>query len=175
MRSLTTRAVLTLAALTLAVACGSDGITDTGEEALGVGGGLSKGGGTADTTGSTPTTPTNPTPSDSTPSTLPEKVQASGRVIGVTVAIGEKDSLRFEPVAGASVTVHRNVLVDGKAQQVLVTTLTTKSDGSWSLADLAGGHYILTATPPAGSPYKQNWTYLPATTAVAKADVYLWK
>jgi hypothetical protein len=109
---------------------------------------------------------------------LPEKVQLSGRVLAVTViapAPGVRDTLRFDPIAGAKVRVMRNLLVDGKATQRLAAELVTDANGAFAVKDLAGGYYVVYADPPAGSPYQSSFSYLAATRPEVKVDVYLWR
>lgn len=122
-------------------------------------------------------TPDDAAPQDTT-STLPGTVQVSGRILGVSAAdpvSGPGDTLRFEPIARASIEVVRNVLVNGAAQQVLAATLASGAEGEYRIADLPGGYYIVRATPPTGSAYAANWEYLPATKPEVRVDVYLWR
>ena len=114
---------------------------------------------------------------DTTPP-VPEKVQLSGRVLGVVVidpAPGVRDTLRFDPVAGMPLRIMRNVLVDGLAKQVLALQLTSDAQGRFSAKELPGGYYVIYAEPAAGSPWAPSFSYLAATKADVTVDVYVWK
>lgn len=114
---------------------------------------------------------------DTTPP-VPEKVQLSGRVLGVVVIAptpGVRDTLRFDPVAGMPLRIMRNVLVDGVAKQVLALQLTSDSQGRFSAKDLPGGYYVIYAEPAAGSPWAPSFSYLAATKPDVTVDVYVWK
>jgi hypothetical protein len=125
----------------------------------------------------TPKPPRDTVGVDTTPP-VPEKVQLSGRVLGVVViapAPGVRDTLRFDPVAGMPLRIMRNVLVDGVAKQVLALQLTSDSQGRFSAKDLPGGYYVIYAEPAAGSPWAPSFSYLAATKPDVTVDVYVWK
>ena len=111
--------------------------------------------------------------------TPPSAVRVHGRVLAVSVsgpAAGTGDTLHFEPVAGATVRVYRNVLVaDSVASEELVAQTTTSATGEYHFAGIPGGYYIVRAALPANSPYADNWAYLAATAADVKVDVYVWR
>jgi hypothetical protein len=109
---------------------------------------------------------------------LPEKVATSGRVLAIVVippTTGGRDTLRFDPIAGAKVRIMRNLLVDGKATQRLAAELVTDANGAFAVKDLPGGYYVVYADPPAGSPYNSSFSYLFANKPEVKVDVYLWR
>jgi hypothetical protein len=93
----------------------------------------------------------------------------------IVPAPGTRDTIRFDPVAGAKVRIMRNVLVNGRATQVLALELTTGVTGAFAVKDLPGGYYVVYADPPEGSPWSPNFSYLAATKAQVSVDVYLWK
>jgi hypothetical protein len=105
-------------------------------------------------------------------------VQVSGRVLAVVVISPTpdvRDTLRFEPIAGAKLRVMRNLLVDGKAVQRLAAELVSDANGTYALRDLPGGYYVVYADPPAGSQYSSSFSYLAATKPEVKLDIYLWR
>ena len=102
---------------------------------------------------------------DSLPAGLPSSVQVNGRVLGVSAiapGAGSTDTLRFEPVAGAAITVKRNILVNGQSAQELAATLLADGEGRFTLNQLRAGYYIVEAAA-ARSGYAAGWEYLPAT------------
>jgi hypothetical protein len=128
---------------------------------------------------------TKPPPRDTIPrdtvDTLPprpEKVNVSGRVLGVVVITptpGARDTLRFDPLPGVNVRIMRNVLVDGVAKQVLAAQLVSDAQGRFAVKELAGGYYVVYAEPPAGSIWGNSFSYLNANRAEVTVDVYLWR
>jgi hypothetical protein len=120
------------------------------------------------------------TPGDSTaspPPPLPATFNLSGRVYGVTriaPAPGVRDTLRHDPLAGVPLRVMRNLLVDGKATQVLAAETTSGSAGEFRLNGLAGGYYVIYATAPPGSPWLSTYTLVAGTSNEVVANVYLW-
>jgi hypothetical protein len=117
------------------------------------------------------------TAGDTTSAGLPASVRVSGQILGVSATgpvSGSTDTLRYEPIPHARITVMRNILVNGQSAQELAATLSADGDGRFRLADLAGGHYIVEASAP-GSVYAAGWEYLPATRSVVEVNVYLWK
>ncbi len=117
------------------------------------------------------------TAGDTTSAGLPASVRVSGQILGVSAAgpvSGSTDTLRYEPIPNARLTVMRNILVNGQSAQELAATLTADGDGRFRLDDLAGGHYIVEASAP-GSGYAAGWEYLPATRSVVEVNVYLWR
>ena len=108
----------------------------------------------------------------------PEKVNVSGRVLGVVVitpAPGVRDTLRFDPIAGVNVRIMRNVLVNGVAKQVLAAELVSDAAGRFAVKDLAGGYYVVYAEPPAGSIWSNSFSYLDANRPEVSVDVFLWR
>jgi hypothetical protein len=133
-----------------------------------------------DTTHKPPRDTTKKPPRDTvdTMPPVPAKVALSGRVLAVVVVVpsaGMRDTLRFDPIAGAKVRIMRNLLVNGTASQVLAAELTSDGAGRFSVKDLAGGYYVVYVDPPAGSIWEKNFAYLAATQPNVSVDVYLWR
>jgi hypothetical protein len=106
------------------------------------------------------------------PPTIPFRV--SGRILGVRVTHGSADTLAFEPIVGARIRIHRNILVDGEARQVLAAETTSGANGAYDVKSLAGGYYIVSVEAPPGSRYRDGWTYLSGISPEVKLDVHLW-
>lgn len=70
-------------------------------------------------------------------------------------ALPGADTSRVEIVPGTKVTVSRVMGIKGDTLNpaITVATLTTDASGTASLANVPGGYYQFTATPPAGTPY----------------------
>ena len=120
----------------------------------------------------------NGAPNDSTPPPLATTFNLSGRVLAVTrtaPAPGVTDTLRYDPVAGVPLRVMRNLLVNGQATQVLAAETTSGASGEYRINGLAGGYYVIYATPPAGSPYASNHALVAGTANEVLANVYLWR
>lgn len=119
----------------------------------------------------------SPTGTDtSTTNPPPVLFNLSGRVLGVDAVRGQgSDTLHFTPIAGASVKLVRNVLVDGTATQLAAGETTSASNGTYHFTNLAGGYYIVNVAPPAGSPYTSSWNYVAGTAASVVVDVFLWR
>lgn len=117
------------------------------------------------------------TEGDSASAGLPASVRVTGQILGVNArepVAGSADTLRFEPIPNARITVMRNIIVNGQSAQELAATLSADAAGRFRLDDLAGGYYIVQAAAP-GSGYAAGWEYLPATRDVVELDVYLWR
>jgi hypothetical protein len=105
-------------------------------------------------------------------------VRLSGQVLGVSAVVpvaSSRDSLRFEPIAGARIRVMRNILVDSAATQVLVAETTSGRNGEYVVERLEAGYYIAYVTAPEGSAYVDNWSYVPANAGEVRVNVYLWR
>jgi hypothetical protein len=106
----------------------------------------------------------------------PSSFNLAGKVLGVDAVAGQgNDTLHFTPIAGANVMLVRNLLVNGKATQVAAGETTSGPDGGYRFANLAGGYYIVSVTPPAGSPYSASWSYVSGTAPNVEINVYLWR
>ena len=108
---------------------------------------------------------------------VPQNVAVSGRVLGIvpiTPTAGSRDTLRFDPIAGAKVRIMRNLLVNGAATQVIAAERVSDANGKFS-ASLAGGWYVVYVEPPAGTNWSKSFSYLAANRAEVSVDVYLWK
>jgi len=133
-----------------------NGVHDTsGSGGTGTGHGGGTGGDTAhanpDTSHTTPDTALTP------PVGWPRSVL--GTVQGVTYTPGQQDSVKFEKIANATVTLYQIVQpsppnYDSLPPRLYGTT-TTNSAGEFSFQDLPQAGYKVTVTPPAGSPYKE--------------------
>jgi hypothetical protein len=81
-------------------------------------------------------------------------------------------SVRAAPVAGATVRVHRNLLVHGVVSRQVVAETTADAGGRYDTPALPGDYYVVTATAPAGSPLVENYALAPLE-AEAQVNVYL--
>jgi hypothetical protein len=107
---------------------------------------------------------------------FPASVRVTGRILGVsaTAPVADRaDTLHFTPVAGARVTIKRNILVNGQSEQEGAATLTADRDGQFGL-QLKRGYYVVEADAP-GSGFAAGWEYLPATRSSVDLAVYMWK
>ncbi|HYD51525.1 MAG TPA: hypothetical protein VEA99_02815 [Gemmatimonadaceae bacterium] len=113
---------------------------------------------------------------DSTATPLTNPFSLRGTVYAVTVRVPATngDSIVKTPLAGATVVLVRNVLVDGKATQVTAGTTTSAADGSFSFENLTGGYHVLTGRPPAGAALHEGLEYVASTASVVRRDLYLW-
>ena len=93
----------------------------------------------------------------------------------VTPAVAGQDSLVRTPLAGATIELRRNLLVDGKATQTVVGTVTSAADGSYSFAGLAGGYYVAYGHPPAGSGLTETLEYVAGTQSQVTTNLFMWK
>ena len=90
------------------------------------------------------------------------RVRVSGRVLsGAT------------PVAGARVTLYRNVLVDGRGVSLHVADQTTGADGAFAFVDVVGGPYVLAHDVTADHTYGDAVAYALGTTAEVHVDLQL--
>jgi hypothetical protein len=108
---------------------------------------------------------------------VPGSVRVSGQVLGVSATgpvSGSTDTLRFEPIPHARITLKRNILVGGESAQELAAELSADGSGRFRLDGLRGGYYIVEAAAP-GSGYRAGWEYLPATQPTVELTIYLWK
>lgn len=109
---------------------------------------------------------------------LPERVRIHGRAL-VTTKDGPRapgDTLSaFVPIAGARVTLYRNVLVDGRGVSQPVGERTTGADGAYEFAGVPGGYYILALNVTAEQFYGETFVYVPGTRDDVSADIRRWQ
>jgi hypothetical protein len=101
----------------------------------------------------------------------------SGRVLSVTrknVSSGN-DTLQYTPIAGATVTLKRNLLVNGTATQVTVGTAVTNAQGAYAFGNGPGGYYVAYASGPVGQGWASSYSLVLANSPEVSADIYLWK
>jgi hypothetical protein len=101
-----------------------------------------------------------------------------GRVVAIAEIVpqpGSNDTLRFEPVSGATVRLVRNVRVNGVVEQESVAQTTSGPDGDYRVESVPGGYYIIDVTVPASSPYISGYGYLHALPPMATQVVHLRK
>jgi hypothetical protein len=114
--------------------------------------------------------------SDTSAAGFPASVRVTGQILGVsaTAPVADRaDTLHFRPVAGARVTIKRNILVNGRSAPEAAATLDADRDGRFGL-ELRGGYYVVEADAP-GSGFAAGWEYLPATRSSVDLAVYMWK
>jgi hypothetical protein len=117
-------------------------------------------------------------PSDTTrPANYPSSVRVRGHVLTTVWTAGRTvgDTLTgFTPVAGARVTLYRNVLVDGRGVSQLVGERTTGADGSFVFEGAPGGPYVLALNVTPERPYGDVLTYVMGDRAEVTADLRIW-
>jgi hypothetical protein len=156
---------ITILAVALLAACSSESPAPTSPDAANksaLNGGASRG--SSDTTATPPYAGT---------------VHIAGRVLGVArvaPASPGADTLGATPIAGATLTLYHNVLVNGAGQSVLVGQVVTRADGSYEFPDVPGGYYLLRGSvsdgPWAGS---SSLDYVAANAARITVDVRFWQ
>ena len=166
--TLTPRAASVTAALAaaLAIGCADDGAPPSGPD------------GASAAAAATAGTPRGVQSADTTrPTTFPATVRVRGRVLttvwtpGRTVA----DTLSgFEPVAGARVTLYRNVLVDGRGVSERIGERVTGADGAFTFEGVPGGPYVLALNATAARPYGETLTYVLGNAAEVSATLRVW-
>lgn len=141
--------------------------------------------GKTDTSKSTPptTSPTSPTKPDSGKSTPPSNPGPAGPdtagstkpstdprlVAGAVIGMGPAgDSANYQRIAGATIVWKS---VDGKE---LARTVSA-ADGSYSLGSFKPASYMVSVTPPAGSPFKAvEWVMIISEYSPAKIELNVW-
>jgi hypothetical protein len=113
------------------------------------------------------TTPTNP---------VVTNAHVSGRVLGGTYnrAATGNDTLQLAPMAGTTVKLFHNRMVDGRSASVEVGQVVTGADGAFSFGPIPGGYYLVRAYPPAASGFGESLSYLQLTQAQMTMNVYVW-
>ncbi|MDB4913429.1 MAG: Ig domain protein group 2 domain protein [Gemmatimonadetes bacterium] len=106
-------------------------------------------------------------PTTPPPPAAPVIVSAFDFSVTTRGALAGTDTSHSEIVAGTKVTLNRIKSITGEAltSAVTVATLTTDANGAATLANVPGGYYQITATPPAGSPYLATTVSLGAPTS----------
>ena len=158
----TRHTALTIATTLAAVACAA---TDSTSPGAGPAASVSDA-----TRGAAATADTGRTPAPSGPSRVGGRVRvATWRAPGQ----GSADTTQHTPVAGATLRLHRNVLVDGRGVSRFVAQTTSAADGSYSFGQIEGGYYLVYTSVPgiAG----EHLDYLAATSANVTLDVTVWR
>jgi hypothetical protein len=156
------RLALTAVAALVAVAACSDSSTAPDPAGLGPASGAQAG---RDTTIGSPSYVAN--------------VRIRGRVLEATWQPGNTagDSLvaGFAPMAGAHVTIYRNVLVDGQGVSVKVGEATTNADGAYDVARVPGGPYVISLNVTPDRFYGETYVYALGTKPEITADIRVWR
>ena len=108
---------------------------------------------------------------------LPEQVRVRGRVLATT-----KDGPRapgdtlaaFAPVAGARVTVYRNVLENGAGVSKFVAEQVTGADGAFDFRGVPGGYYVVSLNVTPERFYGETHVLVAGTKAEVSADIRIW-
>jgi hypothetical protein len=117
----------------------------------------------------------DPSDTTSTP-TYAGVVHLGGRVLGVTrvapsSAGGSADTLRSRPIAGAVLTLYRNVVVDGEGTTDYVAQVVTGAGGTYEFPNLPGGYYLLRGRIVDGPWAGNTLSYVAANAAEVTVDV----
>ena len=104
-------------------------------------------------------------------------VHLTGRVLGQTqsAAAPGVDSLQATPLAGAVVTLYRNVLQNGAGTSIEIGQFTTRADGSYEFGSLPAGYYLLRTNIAEGPWSGSLLSYVTANAASVTVDVRVWK
>ena len=109
---------------------------------------------------------------------LPASVHVRGRAL-VTTKDGPRapgDTLSsFAPIAGARITLYRNVLIDGQGVSVKFGERTTGADGVFDFTGVPGGYFILSLNVTPEQFYGETFVYVLGTRAEVTADVRVWQ
>src|SRR5687768_6480935 len=82
------------------------------------------------------------------------------------------DTTQHTPVAGATLKLYRNLLVDGRGVSRFVMQTTSAADGSYTFGQLEGGYYLVYTSVPGVA--GEHLDYLAATRADVTLDVTVW-
>jgi hypothetical protein len=147
------RTIAATCMMAVVVACGADSVEAPRSESLSTTG-------KSDTTTTTPPpdTTTHSRPDTSTTYTPPPPAAQFNLNLNVVGRPAGTDTINVVPIANAKVVVTRFTDVRGDTLHpaVVAGTVTTDATGKASLANLPGGAYMLTATPPTGSTYQAS-------------------
>ncbi len=135
------------------------------------------GGTGGDTAHANPGNPGGPDTVQTSPIGWPRTVL--GFVQGVTYTPGQQDSVKFETIANATVTLYQIVQptppnYDSLPPRLYGTT-TTNSAGEFTFADLPQAGYKVTVTPAAGSPYKETSVWFVPQEKVWRMGINLYR
>jgi hypothetical protein len=100
-----------------------------------------------------------------------------GRVLSTARKPGAtgNDTLSYDGIAGAKVTLKRNLLVNGAATQVTLGITTTDAQGNYAFTNAPGGYYVVYASGPAGGGWSDSYTLTLADRPLVTSNIYLWK
>jgi hypothetical protein len=149
-------------------------ITDTAK------GGTPASGGRSDTTATGPAGPVGTgTPADtSRPTNFPAAVRVYGRLLmsSVEASAPPRDTLSsFAPVAGARITLFRNLLIDGKGVSQRIGEVTTGADGSYAFEGVPGGYYVLALNVTPDRPWGTNVAYAIGNRPELEVTMRFWR
>jgi len=113
---------------------------------------------------------------DTSSKSTPVTMHVFGRVLAIVRIPGAagNDTLRFDPIAGATIKLWHNVLSNGNASSVLVGQVTSGSNGAYEFPQQTGGYYWVAVSAPSSSGFGDAWSLVPLD-AQAEVNVYLGK
>jgi hypothetical protein len=86
------------------------------------------------------------------------------------------DTLQASPIAGAVLTRHWSVLVDGAARSSYGGEVVARTDGSFEFPDVPGGYYLLRGTVADGAwAGSSTLSYVHANAPRVTVDVRFWQ
>jgi hypothetical protein len=159
------------------IAAATTPTTDTAK----AGGTPTTGGGRSDTTATGATgRPATGAPADtSSAQHFPASVRVFGRLLvsslEATQATRGDSASSFAPVAGARITLFRNVLVDGKGVSQRIGEVTTGADGSYQFQNVPGGYYVLALNVTPERPWGSNVAYAIGNKAELEVTMRFWR
>jgi len=158
-----------VAAMAVAIACSDSGTTAPDASRS------NNAAGQADTGKTPPTNPTTPPKPDTGTQVKPSSDPRP--VAGTVMAIGQApDTANYQRVAGATLVL--SVAADSTTGNVgtELARATSDANGSFSFpGTFKVGIYMVTITPPAGSPYAQKqWPFRITEYSAAKVDLTVW-
>jgi hypothetical protein len=113
---------------------------------------------------------------DTSSRSMPTTMHVFGRVLAIVRVAGAagNDTLRFDPIAGATIKLWHNVLSNGNASSVLVGQAASGPNGSYDFPQQPGGYYWVAVSAPSSSGYGDATSLVPLD-AQAEVNVYLGK
>jgi hypothetical protein len=113
---------------------------------------------------------------DTSSRSMPATMHVFGKVLAIVRVPGAagNDTLRFDPIAGATIKLWHNVLSNGNASSVLVGQATSGDNGSYDFPQRPGGYYWVAVSAPSSSGYGDATSLVPLD-AQAEVNVYLGK